>query len=455
MKTIFLTLSTSTETKNLMRSDFREEMTKAGTKLVLFVPQEKKGLYTTFFGNDLTIVEGIADIERSPSRWKKMFRSIAYASIPTETIWVRQRYTLLDNHNYAAFAWKRALWYLGHLRLPRAIIRWVEYHVFRDDHLWDAFFDQYKPDAVFGTNVIHDVSISLMKAARRRGIPDVGMMKSWDNLSSKGLLRFHPSLLLVNNEIMRGEAMKWNDFPSSQIRVIGIPQYDHYRDPSLLLSREAFCTMMGLDPQKKIVTYFGGGLLTGVLRADDPTDHVTMLNKAIDKQQLPDINILLRTHPKDVFDEAKMATLTHVRVYKPGKKLEGMAHDWEFNENDIKILVSTIYWSDVTINTGSTMSLEAAIFDKPVILTGFNGYHPVPWQKDIGVALTHTTHYQYVERTGGTWRAKTEAELIEAVHTYLAQPSLHREGRARLIQDIVDEIGSSGKKTAAAVQSVL
>lgn len=438
-----------------MRSDFREEMAKAEVKLVLFVPPQKQELYQKFFGNDLVVVEPFEDLERNQSRARRLFRGFTYAAIPTETIWVRQIYRYREKRNPFAFAWKRGIWYLGHLRPFRALLRAVEFHLFRDDKRWEALFDKYKPDAVFGTNAIHDTSISMMKAARRRGIPDIGMMKSWDNLTSKGVLRYHPKMLLIQNELMRKEATDMNDMRSDGLRVIGTPQYDHYLDKENEWTREELCKALDLDPSLPIVSYFGGGLLTGVLQADDPTDHMTMLSQAVQRGDLPKVNLHLRTHPKDVFDEQRVANLPYVHPYRPGKKIEGLSNDWEFDESDIKILINIIRWSDVTINTGSTMTLECALFDKPVILTGFNGYKAVPFEKDIGVALNHTTHYLYVQRAGGVWRANNEKELIEATKTYLQNPSLHAEGRRKIVETLMTATNRAGKNAAEAVLSII
>lgn len=447
------------ETKNLMRSSFRSYMQEAGIRLVLFVPPQKKELYQQFFGDTTTIVEAITDIESKPTKLKILFRSIARAAIPTETIWIRQIYSWKETHNPFAFVWKRGIWHLGHFKWFRQIIHWMEYALFRDDHLWDHFFDTYKPDAVFATNVIHDVSIALMKAAKRRHIPCVGMVKSWDNLSSKGLLRFHPPVLLVNNDIMRKEAVEWNDMPVEGIRVVGVPQYDTYLDSSWIIPREEFLRSLQLDPALPTITYFGGGLLTGILDEDDPTDHILMLVAAMERRELPACNIILRAHPKFAFKKEpspKLLTLKNFHISKPGRDIKGLVNDWEFSEDDIRLLINTIRCSAVTINTGSSMSLECALLDKPIIITGFNGYSEVPWEKNIGISLDHTTHYQYVESTGGTTRVRSEAEYIKTVRHFLTNPEMGREGRSALIHTILGgHVGHAGKNVTDEVLRII
>lgn len=116
----------------------------------------------------------------------------------------------------------------------------------------------------------------------------------------------------------------------------------------------------------------------------------------------------------------------------------------------MKVLMNLIRWTDVMVNMGSTVSIEAAVFDRPVVNVGFNRPNDseVPMHHRISYAFDHTTHHQYVERTGGTWRVSNESELIGAVKAYLANPALHREGRSKIVEEVVGPLdGKAGEKT--------
>lgn len=456
MRTYLIALSTSVEVKNFLLGDFYKlAKENSETMLVVFVDPEKSDLYRAKFSHARCIIEPMKDIERYPTNVKKVFRTIAYASIPTETIWVRQKYAYLNGGSLIAFCFKRLVWLLGHTRLWRAFIRAIEYYGFHDDVIWEASFTRYKPDAVFGTSVIHEVTITLLKHARRRGVPALGMVKSWDNLSSKGLLRVHPDYLLVQNEIMVREAAEWNDFPKSKIRIVGFPQFDHYYDPLWHQSRGGVARNIGIDPNLKWIVYFAGGLMTGILQGKDSGDHIRMLEEAKKKRVFPGTTFVGSIHPKDAATLKELGI--DIPVLRLGKKAEGTI-DWDFSQDDMKFLMNVVRHADVTINLGSTMSLEAAIFDRPIVLVGFNGYNEaeVPWQQKLSVALDYTTHYKYVIATGGLSRVNNEKEFIDAVKTYLSHPELHKEGRKRIVKELVGPIdGKAGNRCWQALKDTV
>jgi UDP-N-acetylglucosamine 2-epimerase len=127
-----------------------------------------------------------------------------------------------------------------------------------------------------------------------------------------------------------------------------------------------------------------------------------------------------------------------------------------FSGEDIKLLINMLRWSEVVIVFGSTMSLEAVIFDKPVILVAFDGYREQPYQKNLSVALDNTTHYVKLQKTGGMRRVSNEKELIEAIKEYLNKPALHREGRQRMREEFIEPLdGKAGARILAVLKSLV
>jgi hypothetical protein len=323
----------------------------------------------------------------------------------------------------------------------RALIRWVEYHVFRDDRVWKRYFDTYKPDVVFGASLLTEADCLLIKYAQRKGIPAVGMTTSWDNFTSKGYSRVHPDVLLVQNASMLEEAVQLNNYASERIRVVGFPQWDHYLDATWHMSKEEFAQQFDLDPTKRWIVYFGGGLLAGLLQLPEPGDHVVMINRAIERGEIQAACTIIRPHPAMGDNLRQEARKSPVLTFGKGQKLLA---------EDSKFLLNLVRLSDVTLNLGSTMSLEAAIFDRPIILIGFTGYKDeasLPWHQRLTVALDCTLHYRQIENTGGVWRVSDEKGLIQAVQEYLANPHLHTAGRENLKKRFVGPCdGKSGER---------
>lgn len=448
-KTIFVAISTGMEVKNLLLGDFyklfkeREDL-----RLVAFVPPEKLEKYKKEFEHERCIVEPMIDLKSSAHPTKKFFNIVKLASIPTRTIRSRQEFVYLNGGSFWGFWGRGIVWLLGHTRVFRGLLRAVEYNVFRDDKVWYPYFDRYRPDAVFGAALKYEEPMVLLKAAKRRGIASVGMAASWDNFSSKVFLSVHPDILLVQNQSMVGEVKKWCDYPTEKVKVVGFPQFDRYRDPSWIMTKAEVAKNIGADPSKRWITYFTGGLLMGGLRMEDLRDQSDVLTEAIEKGELANAELLIRIHPVDP---------VKFEIKSPKVKLVNFGRGFDFSTDDVKLLLNLVRLSDVTINFGSTMSLEAGILDRPVISIGFNGNNDdqIPNYRKLSWALANTTHYAPINNSGGVWLAKSPEDLVSAVKAYLENPSLHSEGRKVFVKELVGEVdGMSGQRIFDAVISL-
>ena len=441
MKTIFITLASGQEITNFLTGDFyRLAKAYKDVRLVFFLPGDQIKKYKSQFAHERCLIESIppVDLEWKP---KKIFRIACFGCIPTRTIWSRNLFSYYNGGSLFGLVGKQILWCLGHLKAWRHLMRLAEYHIFREDRLWKAYFDTYKPEVGFGTGMIAEEDITMVKYAKRHGIPTVGMMRGWDNFTSKGFLRVHPDILLVQNQSMIKEARDLNSFPKNRIRVVGFPRWDHYLDHEWHMSKEEFAAKFNLDPHKRWIVYFGGGLLLGLFNLPETGDHVSMLNRAIQRGEIANACTIIRPHPSYTQYLSREARKSPVLAFGKG---------WDFVFDELKLLLNLVRLSDVTLNLGSTMALEAAIFDKPSILISFTGFvndAQLPWHRRPSVALDDTVHYQIVEKTGGVWRVYNERELVQAVKTYLEKPELHRDGRKRIVEELVGPLdGKAGQR---------
>lgn len=442
MKTFFVTLASGMEIKNWMLGDFYKlAKDRDRTRFIFFVSPDKLESCRKTFASPNFIFEPMVDLKLASRPLKEAFRIVALSSIPTETIWIRQKTTYAKGGSILGFLTKRFFWILGHTRIWRALLRLIEYYFFCEDKVWKECFDKYKPDAVFATALLLEEDTSLIKYAKRRGISTLGIPRSWDNFTSKLFLRVFPDILLVQNHRMMGEATKLCDYPKNRIRVIGLPQFDHYLDPSWYMPKSELARIFGVDPDKRWIAYFTGGLPTVVLAQEDYGDQIEMLKRAIDDGGIGDVALVLRPHPNDASGlKEKFSKIIPVLDFGKG---------FDFSYDDVKLLISLIRASNVVVILGSTIALEAAIFDRPTILAGFNGYRDekIPWCNKLSVALDHTTHYVDVQKTGALWRVANEKEFIEAVKTYLEKPELHRDGRVCLVKELVEPLdGKAGER---------
>jgi hypothetical protein len=449
IKTIFVTLTTGMQIRDFLLGDFYTlAKAREDVRLVVFIPQEDTEHYRQF-AHKRCLIEPMPRIvlDWTP---KKLFRGVCHRCIPTSTVWSRNWFSYLRGESLGRFVAKQCFWMLGHLRVWRALIRWMEYNIFRDDRVWKSYFDTYKPDAVFGSGILAEADCLLIKYAQRNGIPTAGMATSWDNFTSKCFLRVYPDILLVQNASMVEEAVQMNSYARERVRVVGFPQWDHYLDTAWHMSKEEFAQQFDLDPTQRWIVYFGGGLLSGLFHLPEPGDHVVMINRAIERGEIQGACTIIRPNPARIDSLSQEARNSPILTFGKG---------WQFFYDDIKFLLNLVRLSDVTINLGSTMALEASIFNKPIILIGFTGFQDeatLPWHHRLAVALDSTLHYCQIQDTGGVWRVADEKELIRAVQEYLAQPHLHAEGRENLQKRFVGPCdGKAGERIFHALLSLM
>ena len=152
------------------------------------------------------------------------------------------------------------------------------------------YFDKYKPDLVFSTSIINHFDTDILKEAKRRNIKTVALPRSWDNLA-KVLFRVEPDLFLVQNEVMKRHAEKYQAIPSRKIKVVGFPQFDMYHDKSIILSKEDYYRLKNFDPKLPILFLGSEGIWS---KCDENIFEQIITDR--DKGLISKCNILIRPH---------------------------------------------------------------------------------------------------------------------------------------------------------------
>src|SRR5262249_10535252 len=159
------------------------------------------------------------------------------------------------------------------------------------------FLEEQAPDVVLVTPLIGfgTPQADVVRAARRLGIPVCFPVRSWDNLTNKGLLREAPDLVLVWNDLQRSEAVELHGVPAERGVVTGAPAYDHWFDWRPSRTREQLCAEVGLDPAKPIVLYVGSSLF---IAPDEPAFvRQWVAELRAHGGLLADAGLLVRPHP--------------------------------------------------------------------------------------------------------------------------------------------------------------
>jgi len=307
-----------------------------------------------------------------------------------------------------------------------------------------------RPDVIVSTGLFQYEQPGIFSAAKKLNIPTVAYIPSWDNISTKNRMVFNYDAYIVWNEPSKRELQDF--YPQTKDRpvyVIGAPQFDIFHQKRFYQSREDFCAGQGLDPTLPIILYAVGS--PNFLKEHHGAVH---LAKRIASGELGKVQMLVRPHP--IHDNAEMKEM--FERYEPETKLQitpnaGKAvHERSQDESQIIEWLNTFRHADVVVNLSSTVAIDAAIFDTPVVNLDFD---PQPGQADQQLIkeINHEwTHFKPVAESGGLFLVNNFDEMVEAIKTYLAHPELHRDERRRMAEYVCGFLdGKCGERMADAI----
>lgn len=433
MKTIFITSFFGFVARNILATEFLKLLSARGDiRIVILTPDKKKARHEKEFGGRNIIIEGVA--LKKPSRIERFFTVIFHNLSDTNTWRIHRLINVRRDRKYVSAPLYWLLSKLGHCALIRNAFRWIDNRFLSADR-FQYLFEKYKPDLVFTTDVFEPNDVELMREAKRRGAVLIGMVRSWDNITSKGLNRVIPDALVVNAESVKEEAVRWNDIPPERIHIVGIPHYDYYVTERRM-EREKFFASLNLDPKKKLIFFAPPADLYA---GNDPiTPKVLEILCGIGAQ------IVIRM---PLVGEANLGRF-RAEENKIAIDVPGSAGDFvnaDISRTGDKHLADLIYHSDLVVAFASTLAIDAIAFNKPVVFVGFDGETRPYW--DSLVRYYDYDHQASILKTGGVRLAKNVQELASYVKAYLANPRLDAEGRQKIIKERCWNLdGKSGER---------
>jgi hypothetical protein len=353
----------------------------------------------------------------------------------TETV----RIKLAASHAGTALRHRRLKAIVGRMIAPNgANGRWYDWadRLVADPAI-ERVFDRYRPTLVaVATPGLIFAEIPLLRIARRRGVRTIAVDLSWDNLTNKLFPIRRVDRLIVWNSTMRREAEALHGYRAEDIDVAGPPQFDGYFNAAARSTRTAFCRQVGLDPARRILT------LTTIPAESYPRHDIVIdhLLEAIRSGAIRQpCDVLVRVHPRDDLRKyARYTGMPHLVIEKPFRETApaGDGHRVDVTRDSMSHLADTMCHSDVVLNVASTIAIEAAIFDTPVVNIAFDDQaaEARPFLQSP-LRYYSYTHYQPIVRAGAVRIARSAAEMIDLVNGYLVDPARDAAGRRRVVAE--------------------
>ncbi len=327
----------------------------------------------------------------------------------------------------------------------------------------EQLFDEHQPALVVCANPgLVFSEVPLMRTARRRGVACMVIDASWDNFTNKLLPVRQADRLVVWNEIMKDQAVRLHGYRPEAISVAGAPQFDVHFRAQARCTRAEFFQRIGADPSRKLIV-----LTTTPRSLYRHHDYVLReLSAAIEGGPLAGAQVLVRLHPRDEVEAYReFEGVPHVIIEKPFRPTvtgsDGLAID--VMPEHQRHLGDTLCHADAVVNVASTITIEACIFDTPVVNVCFDGPGGEPFVRSA-TRYYRFTHYVNITNRQAVRVATSAAEMVDAVARYLADRSLDADGRRQVVLDqcrftdggsaerviahVLDELGRAAAKAA-------
>lgn len=433
MKTIFIIISRGIIARNILRSGVLDNILKdENVRVVLMLPSAAPEYFKKEFEHPRIILENTG--EGSISREHHAFLYFLHNLVYTKSTRLLSKYgtyrtggknIVLYYLEYAFFA------IASRINFLKKVFRFLELWLFSEKK-YESYFDKHNPDLVFATTVLGKIDIAFLKIAKKRKIKNMAMTKGWDSVDQR-LFRVRPDKLLVFNRVMKERVSRLQDIPEKDILITGFPQFDIYSKKELLIPREEFFRQKGLDPQNKLI-FFGSEGLWGV----DEEEILEIICNFIkdDRLSFP-ASLVIRPHYSDVVKRRFDRFKSYPFVYVDDKhRLSDLFLDhWDASAEEMAGFYNTLHYSDVVISTCSTLTLDGAVLDKPLISIYFDVKQGKTYKESVRHIYDYG-HFRPIVESGGAYFARSAADLREAINKYFKNPALDHEGRMKMVQEL-------------------
>ena len=304
-----------------------------------------------------------------------------------------------------------------------------------------AFVRGQAPDVVLVSPLIDLASplLEYLKAARQLGLRTGICVASWDNLTSKGLLRFVPERVFVWNETQRREAVELHGIPADRVVATGAARFDDWFAQRPSTSREEFTRKLGLDPTRPYLLYLCSSGFVAPDEVASVSRWIEALRSAAD-ERLRSAGVVVRPHPKrlEPWRGADLSRFGNAVVWpRDGSPLEPAEARADFYDS--------VAHSAAVVGVNTSAMLEAAIAGKSVYTLVSPEF-----------AQEGTLHFHYLlhENGGFLHVAESQDKHLEQLGRGLSREAEDAERTRRFVESFVRPGGLDRSATAIYADAV-
>ena len=346
---------------------------------------------------------------------------------------------------------KASVWLMRHSRIARKML--VKAQSWFTPSIYDDLFEKYQPSLVIGSTPGWRLDRYLLREAAKKGVPTAAIVQGWDNPSSHALPGAKIDWITCWSEPQKEELILGSDWKPERINIGGIPSYDGYFERRWLMDKDEYYKLHSLDPAKKLLGY-ACSFVTYSPNIQNIEAIIDLIHS--DKLEAP-CQLLVRLHPNHFTNvkrwarereqiRALVSQFDDVHLVEPVPLGEEFGY---YSGEDMPEKTSMMAYSDIFLTVYSTMVVEAAIHQRPIISVTINS--ETGWPGQYSLKLTEIgkwpTHSRFRASGAGIVVSDKDA-LCSAINTYLRDPSVDMDAQRRFIeQECTYTDGSAGRRT--------
>jgi hypothetical protein len=419
-KTILISSYHSLISRNILQSDILPILLKRGFYIVVLCHRAQHKYIQSLVGAGVEVVP----VDYTQRRIDRIVQLFSMGLVTNYNLFMRR---IWQEGQYSKVILMQILYYTLHsFSFCKKVVRWF-YQKYASTNSMQNIFATYNPELVFATDIFNFDDVKLLNEAKQCGIRTVGMVRSWDNPTTRGVLLSIPDKVLCWNEIIKEELVDFHGVKVDMITVTGIPHHDKIDTPPAI-EREEFLESMGLNPNKKTIFIAPGGKMQYI--HDGEILRLLQRLKDVGRFVYP-IQFLVRQQPGDlmVLDGFDSRSDSDFVIHEPGQSLSGRKKENEISKKDDDSLINSIRYSDIILTLVSSVILDATFYDKPGIIFLFDPKKGLP---DTPRKFVRYKHMKRLFDSELLTVSRSEQEFVEQVNAYLNNSKLNHDKRMAL-----------------------
>ncbi|OGD68221.1 hypothetical protein A2996_02150 [Candidatus Campbellbacteria bacterium RIFCSPLOWO2_01_FULL_34_15] len=446
-KTIFIVTFHAYIAKNILNTDIFKILSKNNNlRIVIFVNENKVDYFKNLYQSDNVIIEGLNPVILLNNK-HHFFNRVSKYLIDSHYLHYKRVQKKDTNKNflkYLRFIFETLVVKIfSNTPYLYKVFRY-SYIKFGYQNLLGLYFKKYNPNVIFCTDVFDMSNTIFSQEAKRNNVLTIGMVRSWDNCYSKGLLKVVSDKFIVNNETIKDELIKKQFVGDTPIFIGGLPQFDRFLREERQL-KEEFSKDIGVNLKNKKLIVFAPA---GSILSDTDDQICEIIRDSIKNGKLlHNVHVHVRNHPNHPADLDRFKSDDNFTIETPGRSFgNDNLKEKELTKEEGKHLADTLYNADLIIWVATTLGIDAVVFDKPQIVINFDGFEKREYYHSVK-KYHDEDHMKKMLDLGGATVVNNPEELIFWINQYLSNPSLNRDKRKLMAEQQLWKLdGKSGER---------